>query len=273
MRENNFLDIVKARRSFRTFDGKPLSDDDKERIKNFCDEVKNPYDIPIEFRFLEPKKNGLKSQVLKGETLYLGAKVKKQPFFEEAYGYSFEAVVLYAQSLGVATVWIGGTMNRESFERAMELGEDELMPCVTPLGYPADKMAVREVVMRRAVKADKRNDLSELIFDKEYGNSLKESLGEDFDIAFEAVRLAPSAVNKQPWRIIVSGDDIHFYEKPDKGYVRDETGDLQRIDIGIAMYHFCAAMENAGRSISVSAKDPGITVPDGVKYISTITLG
>lgn len=36
--------------------------------------------------------------------------------------------MLYAQSLGLGTVWLGGTMNRDAFERAMNLGEDEMMP-------------------------------------------------------------------------------------------------------------------------------------------------
>lgn len=47
--------------------------------------------------------------------------------------------MLYAQSLGIGTVWIGGTMDRAAFEATMELGENEVMPCVSPLGYPAKK--------------------------------------------------------------------------------------------------------------------------------------
>lgn len=50
-------------------------------------------------------------------------------------------LVLYAQSIGIGTVWLGGTMNRSAFERAMEPGEDEIMPCASPLGYPARKVA------------------------------------------------------------------------------------------------------------------------------------
>ena len=34
-------------------------------------------------------------------------------------GYSFETLVLYAQPLGMGTVWVGGTMGRPAFERAI----------------------------------------------------------------------------------------------------------------------------------------------------------
>ncbi|MBQ2348800.1 MAG: nitroreductase, partial [Clostridia bacterium] len=36
----------------------------------------------------------------------------------------------------------------------------------------------------------------------------------------EAVRLSPSAVNKQPWRAVVSGSEVYFYESRSKGYVK-----------------------------------------------------
>ena len=60
------------------------------------------------------------------------------------------------------------------------------------------------------------------------------------------VRFAPSAVNKQPWRIIAVGDRYHFYEKKDNGYVGEATGDLQKIDVGIALCHFVMGFEEQG---------------------------
>lgn len=81
---------------------------------------------------------------------------------------------MYAQSLGLGTVWIGGTMNRAAFEKAMELSDDEMMPCASPLGYTAKKMAIRESIMRKAVKADKRLAFEELFFDSAFDTPLTE---------------------------------------------------------------------------------------------------
>ena len=60
---------------------------------------------------------------------------------------------MFAQSKGIGTTWIAGTMNRDAFEAATRLEEGERMPCVTPLGRPAARMALRESLMRKGVKA------------------------------------------------------------------------------------------------------------------------
>ena len=87
------------------------------------------------------------------------------------------------------------------------------------------------------------------------------------------VRWAPSAVNRQPWRIIRKDGVFHFYEKKDKGYVSDKTGDLQRVDLGIALCHFMSGMESLGKTPVLTVSDPGVTVPDGVFYIASVREG
>lgn len=135
----NITEYIKIRRSVRTFDGRTLDEDTKAKLLSFMNNIKNPFDIPIEFKFLDAKENGLVCPVASGTDLYVGGKIKNVPDAGVAFGYSFEAFVLYAQSLGLGTVWLGGTMNRAAFEKAMELGEDEMMPCASPIGYAAKR--------------------------------------------------------------------------------------------------------------------------------------
>ncbi|MBO7399910.1 MAG: nitroreductase, partial [Clostridia bacterium] len=86
--------------------------------------------------------------------------------------------------------------------------------------------------------------------------------------ALEAVRLAPSAVNKQPWRVILSGNRAHFYEKRSRGY-NDGEWDIQKIDMGIALCHFeVAAKENGIRAVFDIA-DPGIAAAEDTVYIAS----
>ena len=72
--------------------------------------------------------------------------------------------MLFAESLGIGSTWIAGTMDRKAFERAMSLSEGEVMPCVSTLGYPARKMSLKETMMRKGIKADTRLDFNELFF-------------------------------------------------------------------------------------------------------------
>ena len=265
------LKTVMGRKSVRTFDGEPLSAEDRERLDQYIETIRNPFGIPVRFVLLDAKEHGLSSPVLSGETLYAAGITEKAPYADVAFGYSFEKLVLYAWSLGIGTTWIGGTMKRELFERAAGLAEGEMMPCVSPLGYPAKKRSIRETVMRRGVGADSRMPAEKLFFSGAWERPLPAEKQAAYADLTELVRWAPSAVNKQPWRIIVSDGGCHFYEKRDKGYAGEKTGDLQKIDVGIALCHFAMGLDEAGKPYEISAADPGIAVPDGVEYIATVT--
>lgn len=266
------LEAVHSRRSVRTFDGAALRPEDAQKLMDCAGKADNPYEIPIIWKLLDAKEHGLTSPVIVGTDRFLAGKLRHVPHAEEAFGYSFEKVVLYAESLGLGTTWIAGTMNRSAFEQAMEVADDEVMPCVSPIGYPAKKMSVREVMMRKGVRADSRSAFGELFFDGSFVRPLSKDAAGALYEALEAVRLAPSAVNKQPWRVVVCGEKVHFYEKQSKGYVSDNGWDLQKIDLGIALCHFELVSRECGRDISMELLDPGLPVPENVQYIASFVL-
>ncbi len=264
------METVKNRKSVRTYDGNPVSDDHRKAIEEYAKKLTNPFNIPVEFVFLDAKEHGLSSPVLSGEKLYVAGKVEKKPYADVAFGFTFEKLVLYAQTLGIGTVWIGGTMKRELFEAAVGLKDGEMMPCVSPLGYPAKKKSIKEAMMRKGIGADSRIPGEKLFFDGAWGRPL--SPGADMAEPLEMVRWAPSAVNKQPWRIVVKDGLYHFYEKKDKGYVHDSTGDLQKIDVGIALCHFVMGLEEKGKQADLKICDPKVEIPDDVEYIASIMI-
>lgn len=265
-------ELVRSRRSVRTFDGKEMSAEDFKKLSAYMEEIDNPYGIPVEFKMLDTKEHKLTSPVISGANLYVGAKAKNIAHMEEAVGYSLEMLVLYAQSLGIGTVWIGGTMDRAAFERAMELGEDERMPCVSPLGYPAKKMSVKEGIMRKAVKADSRLPFETLFFDSAFDRPLTEEKAGCLAKVLESVRWAPSAVNKQPWRVVIDQNTAHFYLKRNKGFISDAVGDMQKIDLGIALCHFALVAGENGLSPEFCITDPGIAVETDMEYIASYQI-
>lgn len=260
---------IRQRRSVRTFDGQELHERDRDRLCSFMETIENPYNIPVAFQLMSAKENGLTCPVVVGTDLYVGGKIKRGPNASVAFGYSFEALVLYARSIGVGTVWLGGTMNRAAFERAMGLGEDEIMPCASALGYPAQKMALRERMMRRAIKADERKPFEELFFDGSFATPLTAENAGRLAYPLEMVRLAPSAVNKQPWRAIVTEAAVHFYLKRSKGFSHNEELDMQKIDMGIALCHFALAAKDGGMQVTFVQKDPELATDAEVEYIAS----
>lgn len=267
--DTQFTKHIPNRRSVRTFDGRALNESDKEKLCSFMETIENPFDIPVDFKLMNASEHGLTCPVVTGTDLYVGGKIKCAPNANVAFGYSFEMLVLYAQSLGVGTVWLGGTMNRAAFEQAMELNEDEMMPCASPLGYPAPKMSLREGMMRKAIKADERLPFEEIFFEGSFETPLTKEKAGTLGQVLEMVRWSPSAVNKQPWRVVVVGNEVHFYLQRSKGFGHEGKLDMQKIDMGIALCHFALAAKENDLCISFAQDDPMLTSEPDMEYIAS----
>lgn len=263
-------DAVTKRISVRTYKEKTLREEDRNKIEEFLKTIDNPFNIPIEFRFLDGKAEGLSSPVVVGTDLYVGAKAPKVKGVEEAFGYVFEQFVLYAASLGIGTVWIAGTMDRPAFEKAMEVGENEVMIAVTPIGYPSEKRSMRETMMRKAIKADERFPFEKMFFKGSFEQPLTEDASGKYKDMLEMVRLAPSAVNKQPWRVVLCDDTLHFYEK--KTMSHGDGTDIQRVDIGIALAHFVLAAKEKGLEGQIVVADPQLRHDADTEYIVSLKM-
>ncbi len=262
----NILTLIEKRKSVRSYDGTPLKAEDRRALEDFLAQVETPFRIPMEFRILDGAAQALSSPVVTGTELYAAGKLPRGPMAEAAFGYAFEAFILYAVSLGVGTVWIAGTMDRPAFERAMELADGEMMPAVTPLGYPAKKRSLRDAAMRRAIRADSRLPFESLFFNGSFDAPMSPEGAGVYREALEAVRLAPSAVNKQPWRIVrQSGDVFHFYKKP--SLPSDARGDVQKLDLGIALAHFVLALEVQGVAGEVFEAEPALYGKENEEYL------
>ena len=266
----NVMQLIGARRSVRSFDGRGVSPELCKAVEDYASQLENPLGVPVGFELLRASEHGLSSPVLSGAELYVCGRVKNVKDSQLAFGYSFEKLLLYAQSLGLGGVIIGGTMNRASFEKAMKLASDELMPCVSPLGTAA-KMSVREVMMRKGVKADERLPFNELFFEGSFEKPLSEEAAGKLALPLEAVRLAPSAVNRQPWRVLLSGGAAHFYLRRGKGFGHSERLDMQMIDMGIALCHFELAADEAGLEPAFFRECP-VAEAAGMEYIASYRI-
>lgn len=260
---------IRNRKSVRTYREQEIPADVLHDLQAFLDASANPFQIPITFRFLDLARDNLKSPMVSGAKTYIGGKYRRQENGEIAFGYAFERFILYATSKGLGTVWLAGTIGRKGFERAMDVQDGEVMPCVTPIGYAADKRSVKERALRFAIKADTRLPFEELFFTGDFLHPLCAEGAGEWAVPLEMVRLAPSATNKQPWRVVVCGDAVHFYEQKTKGYDREALGDIQKIDLGIALCHFEIGAKETGIVGRFVQEAPAIDTPEQTEYIVT----
>ena len=188
---------------------------------------------------------------IKGATGFIVGAVRPAPKDMEDYGYCLERAVLEATGLGLGTCWLGGTFTKSSFAARIAAGEDEIVPAVIAIGYPAKNSEGHWI--RRSAKGGQRQPHERLFFDRRPGSPLDMSTAGSFAEALEVVRWAPSASNKQPWRFVRDDKVWHLYlertSNPNKkGMVHSiiKMADVQRLDMGIAMCHFQLAAEDAG---------------------------
>lgn len=263
-------EAILHRKSVRTYDKQPLSAEDRKKLEDYLQTVKNPFGVPVEFKLLDAQEYNLSSPVVVGEDLYLAAKVKKQGPYEVALGYSFEEVCVYAASIGIGTVILAATLSRKTFEIAMDVKDDEVMPIATPVGYAADKRSLRESMMRKGMGSDNRLPFEQLFYHGTFSTPLPVSGAGPFTEALENTRWAPSATNKQPWRAVVIGDTVNFYEA--QTLKENTLGDIQKVDVGIAIANFDLTMKEDGYKGEFIDKNPGLDAPENVHYITTYEL-
>ena len=263
-------ELIMRRKSVRTFDGTPLSPAERAALEQFLGTVQNPFGVQVEFRLLNAKEHGLTSPVIVGADTYLAAKVARVGDYALGFGYSFESACLYALSLGLGTVMLAATLNRSAFEKAMDLAENEVLPVASPIGHPAERRSLRETVMRKGIRADERLPFASLFYDGVFGKGLEQNAAGRFAEALELARWAPSAANKQPWRAVVQGDTVHFYEV--RTMKDSPLGDIQKVDLGIFLSHFALALEEAGQKGRFVTNDPSLPLPEKTEYIISFRL-
>ena len=265
-------ELIRKRKSVRTYKAEPIPMELMNQVKTYLQKDNGLFDVPVDFTILNVKKDGIGSPVIVGADTYVAGKVRKQKNAELSFGYAFEKFILYVTSLGLGSVWLAATIDRKSFEKAIDLKDDEIMPAVTPLGYAAEKRSIRENLMRKGMKSDSRLPFSSLFFQDTFQTPLNETDAGIWQLPLEMVRLAPSATNKQPWRVIVQKDRVYFYEKKTAGYAKESFGDIQKVDLGIALCHFEIAAQERGLSGKWIQSDPNIATLENTEYMATYEL-
>ncbi|MGN9163039.1 nitroreductase family protein [Clostridium sulfidigenes] len=264
---------VKKRYSVRNYKEQEVELDKRKAIESFVNSLDNPFGKKVNFHYLDnwemkdEDKLGTYG-VIKGAMQYIGTAIKLEPMALEALGYELEAVILYLAHLELGTCWLGGTFNRKGFAKAMNIEEDEIFPIITPYGYAATKKHMKEIVMRKMIKADQRKEWNQLFYINDFQTPLTKEKAGDLEVPLEMVRLGPSASNKQPWRILVKDNACHFYEYKQPGYSDSFPYDIQRVDMGIAAAHFDFSVKEKGlKGYFDTECEPELELPDHMEYV------
>ena len=106
-------------------------------------------------------------------------------------GCLMEQLVLWLHTMGIASCYQGGARLKHDEEEQMEL------MMILAFGYPSE-------ALERSFVDFKRAELKKLVKTNITPGKVQKKL-------LEAARLAPSALNQQPWRFVVTENRIHLF--------------------------------------------------------------
>ena len=221
------------RRSRRNYEPKLIEADLSAYLKTLCTEFR-PFPHARAVLVTESP-----NTVFKGVIGPYG-KIKGSPVFiafignmssrsvQEEVGYLGEGIILEATALHFATCWVAGFFRPEVVSSLIEINEGERVLSITPVGYAKKHQSLEERLMTGFGWTHRRKSPSKLV----QGHNQKE-WPEWTRAALRAARMAPSAVNRQPWRFRVEKDSITVsVDRPGR-----EFNISKRLDCGIAMMH------------------------------------
>ena len=268
------VETIKKRCSVRTYQDKELEPDVREMLQSYMDNLENPFGMQVK-KYIIDKKLASEGEklgtygVIKGASTFMGISVPDKDLAHVAAGYEFENLILEATALGLGTVWLAATFNREGFASAMGVPKDELFPAISPVGYPAAKRSLTESLMRTAMRSSSRKEWNTLFYLDNFQTPLHKDESGDYAEPLEMLRLAPSDKNTQPWRVLKASNSYHFFVTYKSGISRGEEI-IKRVDAGIALSHFHQTVLELGLKGCFKQTEPeNIELPQNTYYISS----
>ena len=227
---------IKVRNSRRTFQERKIKDITFDKLEKFISELNQSLTASRAVLFRSGCNEILKGVVgsygiISGANAYLAfIGNKNESNFQAQTGYLGEAVILEATHLELDSCWIGGFFKKEDLTNQLNLAEQEEILAIAPIGHADSKKSLKEKFIKLVSFGNKRKEVNELCLD-----GFKSSWPGWIRTGIKAARLAPSAMNRQPWRFSAP-DNMKVKIMSTKG--EGKFGVDKKLDCGIAMLHF-----------------------------------
>jgi len=264
MANPTIIEIIKRRSSWRSYNSKiPIPKDVLNQLKEYIDSElqSGPFGNRARFRIIkipDTEKGKLNSEYgtygfIKGAEYFVAGAIFRKVGALEDFGYLMEKIILKATELNLGTCWLAGTFKRSTFSRNLIIQSDEILPAITPIGIPTENERPVGKLIRFVIRAKNRKLWSDLFFTEAFHALDPQNVDEPIRTALEMVRLAPSAKNKQPWRIVIDQKNlVHFFIENSMDHILN----YQKLDIGIAMCHFELTLRSFNKIGAWNTSDP-----------------
>ncbi|RAP54571.1 MAG: hypothetical protein BZ137_01415 [Methanosphaera sp. rholeuAM130] len=207
-------DIIYKRQSIRNYNNQKLSDECINSIEEFIDNVKPLYpNIKSDYEIVDS--SNVKTIMNWKAPYYIQIYGQDTENCFKNIGFIYQQVDLYLQGNDIGSCWVGVAKPRK-------YKDDNLKYIITMAFGKSDED------ISRSTDEFKRKSLDEI--------------SNNYDDKLNVARLAPSAMNSQPWYFTHNNDDTYnIYRKKQNIIKRRILDKLNQIDIGIALAHLYVA--------------------------------
>ena len=242
-------EAIMNRISIRSYIDKPIAKVQKKQIQRFLNSnPTGPFGNSVRFRLVDVDELSTLEMyklatygVINGARLYIMGTVRPARYSLEDFGYCMENVILKATKLGFGTCWVTSNFTRDTFGQKNSSCGGEIVPCISPLGYFQHKRSLSIQIMKLIANSRERRQWGELFFQGSFDVPLEKEFAGDYQVPLEAVRVGPSASNREPWRVVMekTASVFHFYLNRCPALCQEQGPyNAENVDIGIAMCHF-----------------------------------
>lgn len=288
----DYLALMEQRQSIREFTGKGLSAEQKQALTDFFSASERLVaDIDVELVICENDAGtrlegvaGYRGNAF-GAPAYLIILSAQAEHYIENSGFIGENLCLKLTELNLSHCWLT-VEDPAATKRALLLESDKEITAVIACGQGKKERSVQRIDISTPASVRFQNrdghvapkiSQEELVYRDTWGKEMdwsENAIDPGLDQAFYAASLAPSFLNRQPYRFVLRSDGAYLLATKEEMTSENDT----RLDVGAVMFHFHTAYkENYGRNLQwqsgVPDNLPDFGAPDEYKVVGYYPLG
>ena len=212
-------EAIESRHSVRAYTSQPLIGEAVRELREKIAELNGEGRLNIQLILNEPKAfQGVLARYGKFRNVnnYIVMAGKRADDLDERVGYYGEQLVLFAQTLGLNTCWVG--LSYSKVPGTYVLNDDEKIACYIAIGYGETQGVSHKI--KTIGQVSNATDKTPVWFEK----------------GVKAALLAPTAVNQQKFSFEYLGEENNHHQvKARRGF---SVIGYTQMDLGIAKCHF-----------------------------------
>ena len=212
-------EAIESRHSVRAYTSQPLSGEAVRELREKIAELNGEGRLNIQLILNEPKAfQGVLARYgkFRNANNYIVMAGKRADDLDERVGYYGEQLVLFAQTLGLNTCWVG--LSYSKVPGTYVLNDNEKIACYIAIGYGETQGVSHKI--KTIGQVSNATDKTPVWFEK----------------GVKAALLAPTAVNQQKFSFEYLGEENNHHQvKARRGF---SVIGYTQIDLGIAKCHF-----------------------------------